>query len=181
MSLKQLFLIYFRIGALTFGGGYAMIPVIERTLVDKTRWLSRSDFYDALIICQSLPGVIAINFAVYLGYQMRGWKGALVSALGVALPSFLMIILFAALLFDFVDHPMVARVFQGLRVSVVALIFTASYRIYKQNQGLRPLIIAAIVWVVLILGLHPFAVILGFATLSVVWLRLTREVSRDFT
>ncbi len=177
----QLFLIYFRIGALTFGGGYAMIPVIERTLVDKTGWLSRSDFYDALIVCQSLPGVIAINFAVYLGYQMRGLKGALVSALGVALPSFLMIILFAAVLFDYVDHPAITRIFQGLRVSVVALIFSAAYRIYQQNQGKKPLITASVVLVLLFLGLHPLAVMIGFATLSVVWIRLTSEVSHDLT
>lgn len=180
MAFLRLFAIFFRIGALTFGGGYAMIPVIEKELVDRFKLISRSDFYDALIICQSLPGVIAINFAVFLGFKIRGAKGAFFSALGVALPSFIIIILVAVFFFSAIDNPYVARAFIGIRISVVALIATAGYRVYKQNKTPSKLLIALFTFsLVALLNISPFVVIVIVASLALLYGRLKEVVLRD--
>lgn len=180
MALIRLFAIFFRIGALTFGGGYAMIPVIEKELVDRYKLIDRSGFYDALIICQSLPGVIAINFAVFLGYKIKGAKGAFASALGVALPSFMIIILVAVFFFSSIDNPYVERAFRGIRISVVVLIATAGYRVYKQNKEWPKLLIALGTFtMVALLNLSPFVVILLIAFLALFYGRLKEVLTRD--
>ncbi len=157
-----------------------MIPVIEKELVDRHKLIDRISFYDALILCQSLPGVIAINFAVFLGYKIKGAKGALVSALGVALPSFVIIIVVAVFFFGSIDNPYVARAFVGIRISVVALIATAGYRVYKQNREPSKLLIALFTFtLVAILELSPFIVIVLIAVSALGYGRLKEVVLRD--
>ncbi|MDE6243643.1 MAG: chromate transporter [Muribaculaceae bacterium] len=120
----RLFLAFMKIGAFTFGGGWAMISIIEREIVDKNHWIERQEFLDLLALAQSLPGILAVNIAVAVGDKLRGGKGSAVAALGTILPSFLIILLIAIFLTpDVIKHNrVVAAIFMGIRPAVVALI-----------------------------------------------------------
>lgn len=122
--LTNLFFTFFKIGAFTFGGGWAMISIIEREIVDKHGWLDKEAFLDLLAVAQSLPGILAVNIAVAIGDRLRGFKGSLVSALGTILPSFTMILLIAIFLTpDMIkNNPTLSAIFSGIRPAVVALI-----------------------------------------------------------
>lgn len=122
--LLQLFLSFFKIGAFTFGGGWAMISIIEREIVDKYHWIERDDFLDLLAIAQSLPGILAVNIATAVGDKTRGTRGSLTAALGTILPSFLIILLIAIFLTpDMIkNNPIISSIFMGIRPAVVALI-----------------------------------------------------------
>ncbi len=120
----QLFASFFKIGAFTFGGGWAMISIIEKEIVDKKHWIEREDFLDLLAVAQSLPGILAVNISVAVGDKLRGMKGATVAALGTILPSFLIILAIAIFLTpDLIKNNVVlSKIFMGIRPAVVALI-----------------------------------------------------------
>ena len=118
----QLFTVFFKIGGFTFGGGWAMIPLIEREVVDRYQWIKREDFIDELAVAQSLPGVLAVNISVLVGNKLRGLKGSIVAALGTILPSFMIILLIALFFVQIYDNPTVISIFRGIRPAVVALI-----------------------------------------------------------
>lgn len=120
----RLFASFFKIGAFTFGGGWAMISIIEREIVDKHSWLSREDFMDQVIVAQSLPGVLAVNMATAVGDRLAGSRGGVIAALGAVLPSFLIILAIAIFLTpeQIKTNPVIASVFLGMRPAVVALI-----------------------------------------------------------
>lgn len=122
--LFQLFSTFFKIGAFTFGGGWAMISIIEREIVDKRRWIDRSDFLDLLALAQSMPGILAVNISVAVGDRLRGFKGSACAALGTIAPSFLIILLIAIFLTPdlITSNPTLAAIFKGIRPAVVALI-----------------------------------------------------------
>lgn len=124
VSLIQLFVTFFKIGAFTFGGGWAMISIIEREVVDKRRWLTRAEFFDLLSVAQALPGILAVNIAVAIGDSLRRRSGAVVSAFGAILPSFTMILVIAVFLTPEMikESPTVNAIFKGIRPAVVALI-----------------------------------------------------------
>lgn len=122
VSYFQLFLSFFKIGAFTFGGGYAMIPLIQREVVYRKKWLQETEFIDMLALAQSVPGPISLNTAVFVGNKMRGIRGSLFSSLGIILPSFIIILLIALVFTEFKSNPGVERVFKGIRPAVVALI-----------------------------------------------------------
>lgn len=120
----QLFTTFFKIGAFTFGGGWAMISIIEREIVDKHHWLEREDFLDLLAIAQSLPGILAVNIATAIGDKLRGGKGSAIATLGSILPSFLIILFIAIFLTpDMIkSNKIISSIFMGIRPAVVALI-----------------------------------------------------------
>jgi len=118
----ELFLVFFKIGAFTFGGGYAMVPLIRNEVVNKKNWLDDEEFMDMLAIAQSMPGPIALNTSLFVGNKRMGFKGSLFSGLGIILPSFLVILLIAIFFVQFKDNPVVERIFKGIRPAVVALI-----------------------------------------------------------
>ncbi len=122
--LLRLFLTFFKIGAFTFGGGWAMISIIEKEIVDKHRWIDRGEFLDLLAVAQSLPGILAVNISVAVGDRLRGMKGSVWAALGTILPSFMVILTIAVFLTpDLIkSNPVVSRIFMGIRPAVVALI-----------------------------------------------------------
>ena len=125
---------FFKIGVFTLGGGYAMIPIIESEVVDKKKWLSKEDFIDTVAIAQTSPGVFAINLSVFIGYKMRKTRGAIVTALGTALPSFLIILLIAMFFHQFEDNKVVAAMFRGIRPAVVALIAVPTFNMAKSAR-----------------------------------------------
>lgn len=120
----RIFLSFFKIGAFTFGGGWAMISIIEREIVDKNKWLDKRDFLDLLALAQSLPGILAVNIAVAVGDRLNKSKGALVAALGTILPSFILILAIAIFLTPEVikNNKVISAIFMGIRPAVVALI-----------------------------------------------------------
>lgn len=126
-----LFLTFAKIGAFTLGGGYAMLPLIEREIVDRRQWISRPEFLDLVAVAQSAPGILAINMAVFVGYKLKGARGAFVSALGAALPSFVIILMIALFFRDYQQNPVVNRIFKGIRPAVVALIAVPVFNLGK--------------------------------------------------
>ncbi len=120
----QLFVTFFKIGAFTFGGGWAMISIIEKEIVDKHHWIEREEFLDLLAIAQSLPGILAVNIATSIGDRLRGVKGGIVASLGTILPSFLIILTIAIFLTPetIKNSSVLSSIFMGIRPAVVALI-----------------------------------------------------------
>ncbi len=127
-----LLLTFLKIGAFTFGGGYAMIPLIQKEVVDKRKWISNEDILDIIAIAESTPGPIAINSATFVGYKTAGFWGSFCSTLGVVLPSFLIIIAISFILTQFQDLKVVQYAFNGIRAGVLALIIKAWVSMYKQ-------------------------------------------------
>ena len=118
----KIFSCFAKIGAFTIGGGYAMIPIIQREVVEKNKWIEEQDFLDVLAISQSAPGILAVNISIFLGYRLKGVKGSIVATLGSALPSFIIILLIAMFFAGYQDNPDVIKIFKGIRPAVVALI-----------------------------------------------------------
>ncbi len=133
-QLLEVFWAFFKIGAFTFGGGYAMIPIIEREAVDKKGWVSKDDILDIVAIAESTPGPIAINSATFVGYRACGVAGSACATLGVVLPSFIIISLIAAVLQQFGDMRLVQYAFFGIRAGVLALVLKALWSMYKKNE-----------------------------------------------
>ncbi len=162
----QLFTTFLKIGAFTFGGGWAMIPLIEREVVDRHRWISREEFMDELAVAQALPGILAVNVAVSIGNKLRGVRGSLAAAMGTILPSFVMILLIAIFFVQIYDNEVVVRIFKGIRPAVVALIvvpLVTSARSARLNRYTIaiPIVTALAIWLG---GISPvFFIILGGA------------------
>ncbi len=158
-----MFITFVRIGAFTFGGGYAMIPLIQDEVVKKRQWIDEREFIDMLAMAQSAPGVMAINTSIFIGYKMRGFKGSLVTALGTALPSFIIILLIAIVFTTFRENPTVDRIFKGIRPAVVALIAAPLYKMGKSAGVTWKTIIIPIAAVLIIWlgGISPIWVVLA--------------------
>ena len=122
---------FFKIGMFTLGGGYAMIPIIEAEVVDKYKWIDREQFIDIVAVAQSCPGVMAVNMSTFIGYKMRGTRGALCTTLATALPSFFIILAIAIFFRQFQDNPVVESIFRGIRPAVVALIAATTFSLAK--------------------------------------------------
>ncbi len=159
----QMFFTFVRIGSFTFGGGYAMIPLIQEEVVKKRKWIDEHEFIDMLAMAQSAPGVMAINTAIFIGYKMRGFKGSVVTALGTALPSFIIILLVAMVFTSFRENPTVERIFKGIRPAVVALIAAPLYKMGKSAGVNRKTIIIPVASILLIwlANISPIWVVLA--------------------
>lgn len=133
-SLKiywEIFAAFFKIGAFTLGGGYAMIPLVREEVVNRKGWIEEEEFLNMLALAQSAPGVMAVNTAIFIGYKMRGLRGVAVATLGSILPSFIIILLIATVFIRFKDYPLVEAAFKGIRPAVVALIAAPLYKMAK--------------------------------------------------
>lgn len=129
----KLFLVFFKIGTFTIGGGYAMIPIIRREVVDNHKWLKEEEFIEALAIAQSAPGVLAVNTSVFVGQKLGKTKGVIAASLGAVLPSFF-IILFIAMFFTNVQHnPRVIAAFKGIKPAVISLILVPAITLSKKS------------------------------------------------
>lgn len=127
----QLFWTYLKIGTFTIGGGYAMLPLIEREVVDKHQWIDTKEFVNMIALAQAAPGLIAVNSAIFIGWKIYGWKGIVATVLGAVLPSFIIILLVAMLFKEIQHNPTVEAIFKGVRPAVVALIAAAVIRMAK--------------------------------------------------
>ncbi len=133
-TLGDLFLTFARIGLFTFGGGYAMIPLMEHTGVEEKGWITHEEMMEILVIAESTPGPIAINGSTYVGYRQRGFRGALVATTGMVLPSFVILLLISLVLDSALTLPWVAHAFLGIRVAVGILIVDAALRMMRKME-----------------------------------------------
>ncbi|NLY74113.1 MAG: chromate transporter [Firmicutes bacterium] len=165
-KLISIFSTFFKVGLFTFGGGYAMIPIIQKELVKGKGWVSEEHFYDILGVTQSAPGAMSVNIAVLLGYQILGFKGALVATLGAVLPSFLIILGIAVFFVNFSENPLVEKIFNGIRPAVVALVAYAGIRLWQRTLTRKAsyFLVALVVILNLFLGISPVLLILISAT-----------------
>ena len=157
--LLDLFLSTAKIGAVSFGGGYAMIPIMEQEFVHKNKWVDGADILDIFAIAQSVPGVIALNTSTFIGYRVAGLPGAIVASLGVSLPSFFIISILSGFYMQFKTNPIVNAAFAGIRACVVALVFTA---VLKMGESAVKDIFG---WIIALAGLIAIA----FFGIQAIW------------
>lgn len=132
-TLIQLFLIFARIGGFTFGGGYAMLPMLQKELVENKGWTTNEDLIDYYAIGQCTPGIIAVNVATFVGYKLKGVLGGIFATLGMITPSIIIVGIIAAFISGFQDYEVVQWAFSGIRAAVVALILSAMWKIAKKS------------------------------------------------
>ena len=166
----SLFFTFLKIGAFTFGGGYAMIPLIQKEIVEKKKWMTDEDILEIVAIAESTPGPIAINAATFVGYRTAGFGGALLSTVGVVLPSFIIIAAISFVLRAFQNLAAVRYAFWGIRAGVLALIIKALWSMYQQNKkGLMSYMIMALAFIaVAVFNISVLWVIIGCAVLGLV-------------
>ena len=176
--LIQLFIVFFKIGAFTFGGGWAMISIIEKEIVDKKHWVTKEEFLDLLAVAQSIPGILAVNMAVAVGDKIRGRRGAIISALGTIIPSFAMILFIAIFLTpDMIkSNETLNNIFRGIRPAVVALIIAPVFKNAKVAKiGWKtvaiPIVVALLIWSKLPIISNPIVFIILGGLGGYLWLR----------
>ena len=169
--LLKFFLTCNKIGALTLGGGYAMIQVMEREFVDKNHWLDKQEFMDILIVAQATPGIFAIDMASHIGYKARGVWGGIVGAIGIAIPSIIAIIIIAMFFHTFKDNPYVMKFFSTVRPAVVALIVVPCFNMAKTAKINRhnfwiPLLSCLLIS---LCGVSPILIIIAAGVSGYLW------------
>jgi chromate transporter len=179
---SKIFFTFLKIGAFTFGGGWAMISIIEREIVDKHHWISREEFLDLLAVSQSLPGILAVNISVSIGDKLRGLRGSVVAALGTILPSFLIILAIAIFLTPDIikENRVVSAIFMGIRPCVVALIIAPVITSARSAKiGWRTVWIPIVVAALIYLGANPIWFILIGGVCGWQWLKRTNRRLRQ--
>ena len=136
--LEDLLLTFMKLGLFTFGGGYAMISMIENICVEKKKWISHDEMMNVTVIAESTPGSIAINCATFVGFKMAGVAGALIATLGMIIPSFCMIYAISMFLDDFLKYTLIAKAFKGIKIAVGILILDAGITMAKKMFGKKP-------------------------------------------
>ena len=159
----KIFAAFFKIGAFTFGGGYAMIPLIQKEAVEKHGWVSDDDILEIIAIAESTPGPIAINSATFVGYRAAGVLGSMCATLGVVLPSFVIILALSAVLQQFQEVLAVQYAFNGIRAGVLALLIKSLWTMYKKSPKGWPAYVcmAAAFILTAVLDVHILVVIIG--------------------
>ncbi|MFW5790616.1 MAG: chromate transporter [Bacillota bacterium] len=150
-KLFKMFITFFKIGLFTFGGGLAMIPIMEKEFVDNQGWVDKERFVDAISITQTVPGSVAVNMSIFFGYNIAGIAGALIAAIGVALPSFFVILTIAMVFRNFNNNAIVQNILKGIRPAVVGLIIYAGLDLSKYIDWTPPL--AGTITLVILIGL----------------------------
>ena len=177
----QLFYTFFKIGACTLGGGYAMLSMVEKAVVDKKKWIASDEFWDMIAIIQSLPGVFAVNTALYVGHKIDGRKGAIAAMLGAIIPSIVIILLLATVFREYRDLPVVERIFKGIRPCVVALILAPSLRMIKSAKitwktAIIPIATVLLIW---LCKISPAIVILAAIAGSLVYALVMQKKAKQ--
>lgn len=161
-ELWEFFVVFARIGGLTFGGGYAMLPILQKEVVENRGWATEEELLDYYAIGQCTPGIIAINTATFIGYRRRGILGGIAATLGVAFPSLIIITVIAACIQQFADLPVVKNAFAGIRVCVCVLILNAVMKLWKKSviDKMSLIIFVAIFFGMLLTDVSPILLIL---------------------
>ncbi len=166
-ELLTMFGSFFKIGLFTFGGGYAMVPIIQREVIDRRGWIDRDEFVELLTLAQSAPGPIALNTSVFVGYKMRGYAGALAALLGVVVPAFTVILIVAIYFAQFRENVYVNAAFKGMRPAVVALIVSPIVSLSRGMGAWKYALAAAVALFVWWSGVSPIWLIIVAAGVGV--------------
>lgn len=176
MSLFKLYVMFLKIGSLMIGGGYSMLPLLIRELVERHQIITEDELTDYMAVAQCTPGVIAVNTATFVGYKVRRVRGAIVATLGVITVPMILIVLIAAVLRGLMQYPIVEHIFAGIRLAVCALITAAVYKLYKKtvkNPTTFILFLLAFLFVT-VGGVSPVFIVLGAAIVGLAWRGLKR-------
>lgn len=160
--LWNLFFTFSKISPVSFGGGYAMVPLLERSVTQKKKWVKAEDITDVLVMAQSVPGSIAVNTATFIGYRLVGIPGAIAATLGIVLPTFFIVLILAALFLSFKDNPLIQAAFMGIRPAIIALIAYAAVNIGKTsifNKGTTVIALIALL-IFLFIPVNPIIVLI---------------------
>ena len=169
--LLELFLTFAKIGAFTFGGGYAMLALLDHTCVEEKKWLTSEEFSDLTVIAESTPGPIAINCSTYAGYKKAGVPGAVVATLGMVLPSFVILLLISLFFENILAYPIIAKAFRGIRVAVSLLILRAGYKMVTKMLKSTKTKLSSLLLVVIFFGIS-LCLSLFNIRISTIWLIL---------
>ena len=182
MFYFSLFKTFFIIGAFTIGGGVAMIPIIEREVVDNKKWLDNEQFMEALMVAQGMPGVLAVNMSIYIGLKIKGAKGAFFCALGAVLPSFLIVTVIAHFYNMVGSLDIAQKIFKGAIPAVAAVIAASVYSLGKKSgfKVIQFIIAIAISASVEIFKISPILLILGFGIWNIVYKKFIRKNNEVF-
>ena len=177
----KLYLAFFKTGLFTFGGGYAMLPMLEREMIEHYHWTDRDELLDIFAMSQCTPGVIAVNTATFLGRKVGGFFGALFATLGVISPSLIIITVIAAVLQNFADYPVVQHAMAAVRVAVTALIFSSVIKMFKGavKYWLQLVILIAAFLAVAIFGTSPVFVVIAAGLVGFFCIDLTKLNKED--
>ncbi|MDV2685589.1 chromate transporter [Alkalihalophilus lindianensis] len=171
----EIFITFSKIGPVTFGGGYAMIPLIEREVVIKKKWLQLKEVSEIFAVAESVPGAIAINSATFIGYRVAGVAGAMFAMAGILIPTFFIVLVLGISFLLYKDHPKIEAAFQGIRPAIVALITYAGYKIGKMAVIDKTTFatVGVTVFCLLFFHLHPVLIIVigGIAGIALVKIR----------
>jgi chromate transporter len=162
--LIQIYVIFFKIGAFTFGGGYAMIPFIKREFTEVRKHITEEEMTDIIVISQSMPGAVSINAATAIGFRIAGVKGAIISTIGIVTPSLLIIIIIASFFINIQNNEFATRALYGIRSGIIAIIFMAFIDIFKKGvkNKLQYFIFSIVVIASLVLNIFPpYLIIFG--------------------
>ena len=176
-ELFRMFWAFFRIGGLTFGGGYAMLPMLQKEVVEKFGWATEEELMDYYAIGQCTPGIIAVNTATFVGYRRRGVPGAVFSTAGVVCPSLVIITVIAAFIQNFAHIVYVQQAFAGIRVAVCMLILEAVIKLWK--SGVKNIvgvcIFATAFLLTALLGISPIYMVIAAALFGIFWGRMKEK------
>ena len=179
----DIFWTFFKIGTFTFGGGYAMIALMEREVVERKGWVSSEEILDMIGISESTPGPIAINGATYIGYKVGKVWGAILATLGVVLPAFLVISVLSYFILKFKENQLIEIIFKGIRAGVVVLIFNAAYRLSKQlvKNILTYIIIVFVILMSLLTNMSVILILLFCAIMGIIYQLIsnTRKIQKQ--
>lgn len=179
ISFSELYFTFFKIGLMMFGGGYAMLPILQREIVENKAWVSEEEIADYYAIGQCTPGAIAVNTATFLGYKKRGVLGGIIATLGVISPSLLIIMLLANIISRFEHYPFVENAFKGIRVAVFVLILNSVVKIGKSAiiDKVTLFIFLVVLIVSIVTKFSPIITVLAAAVLGIAvqWYRLKRR------
>lgn len=172
-ELLTIFWTFFKIGAFTFGGGYAMLPLLQKDVVEKHGWATDDEILDYFALGQCIPGIIAVNTATFIGHKLRGFWGAVVALLGIIAPSFLIISVIAAFIQNFAELPVVQHAFAGIRIAVCVLILSAVIKMGKNSIRDVPglLVFLAALVLLILLSPSPVFIVIGAVALGLIFPR----------
>ena len=179
MLYLQLFWTYLKIGTFTIGGGYVMLSMIEREIVDRKGWIDREEFMNMIALAQAAPGLIAVNSAIFIGWRIGGWRGVIATVLGAVLPSFLIILAIAMVFQNYKDLPAIEAIFKGIRPAVVALIAAPLCRMAYSAKitwvtAIVPIVGALLIWLG---GLSPVWIIFVTVVVTLLYTYLKERKS----
>ena len=178
----ELFGVFAKIGAFTIGGGYAMIPLIQKEVVERKNWMDEEEFLDALSVSQSAPGLLAVNISIFIGYKLRKGRGSIAATLGSVLPSFIAILLIAMFFRNYGENPTIEAIFKGIRPVVVALIAVPMINLAKKSKLniFTGIVALATLAAISFLGVSPIYILFGAIVITVTYtLYKKRKIGRE--